>query len=101
MADVVTLTLLVAIAVTLGWVVTLRVLPAGKQITDRGTWRRTQETKGNHIRVLLVREHEGKETGRLEIREIDSNDPDWANKYTEAIAEADNRLAALESGEQR
>lgn len=68
-----------------------------------GTWRRTQETiadsNGSRVLVVLVQEHEGRETGRLPICEIGINESDWNSKYLEAIAKADERLAMLESGE--
>lgn len=76
--------------------------PAGE-----GKWRRVQETFGSRtgrstlVRIYLIRESRGQETARLFVAEIDSSQPDWNARYTDAIAEADNRLAALESTEQR
>lgn len=69
-----------------------------------GTWRRVQETAGSRstlIRVYVIREYQGQETARLFVAEIDSSQPDWNSKYTDTIAEADNRIAALMSAEQR
>lgn len=71
----------------------------------RGTWYRAQETVGSRegpvVRVILVREYEGRETGRLVVAEVNSSDGNWNTRVQEAIAEADNRLATLESGERR
>lgn len=96
--------LALSVAGIVGYFVT-KYLPGKPQLNlnEGGTWRRTQETvadrSGSRVLVLLVREHEGRETGRLPICEISSEDPDWNNKYMEAIVRADNRLAMLESAE--
>lgn len=87
-----------------GWLVVMKFYPKGPPpANEGGTWRRAQETvatrNGSLIRVYLVREHEGRETGRLDIREIDSGADDWEDLYNEAIVRADMRLAALESAE--
>lgn len=87
-----------------GWCFVMKLLPGQpKEPEQRGTWRRTQETTTvstrTLIRILLVREHEGRETGRLLVREISSSAPNWNELYVEAVAEADLRLAALESAE--
>jgi hypothetical protein len=81
--------------------------PKSPPVREGGKWRRVQETAGSRngrsslIRIYLVREYRGQETARLFVAEIDSDMPDWNSKYTDAIAEADNRLAALEFTEQR
>jgi hypothetical protein len=92
----------------LGFYAVMQVTAWRKRPNAGGTWRRTQETVANGgsfrnatVRVVLVREYKGRETGRLVIREIDSSDPLWDDKYWEAITEADRRLAALESSEQQ
>lgn len=87
-----------------GWLVVMKFYPKGAPpANEGGTWRRAQETvatrSGSLIRVYLVREHEGRETGRVDIREIESGAANWDDLYNEAIVTADMRLAALESAE--
>lgn len=87
-----------------GWLATVALINSrSPKKNGGGTWRRAHETNsegGNTIvRVLLVREREGRETGRLVIRELDIRDPNWDELYTEAIVKADMHLARLESAE--
>lgn len=88
-----------------GYLVLRYLLPRKPQLSlnEGGTWRRTQETvaerNGSRVRVLLVREHEGRETGRLVIAEISVGDKNWNELYLGAVAKADNDLALLESAE--
>lgn len=105
MGDLYALILIVLVFAGIGGYIVTTLLARKPEPNEGGTWRRTQETVaerlgGNRVRVLLVRERNGRETGRLLISEIRSQDPDWNNKYLEAVALADQRLAVLESGEQ-
>lgn len=105
MGELYTLILIALVVAGISGYFITKYLPSKPQLNlnEGGTWRRTQETvadrNGSRVRVLLVREHEGRETGRLPICEISSEDPDWNNKYMEAVARADDRLAVLESAE--
>jgi hypothetical protein len=95
--------LVLALAGT-GWLATIALFKRKPpNPNEGGTWRLTQETvaarSGSLVRVLLVREHGGRETGRLVIREIPSDAPNWSGLYTDAIATAEMRLAQLESAE--
>lgn len=106
MGDLIALLFVAAIFATLGVVVFVKWMPRQEPKEEiRGTWYRAQETvasrNGSTVRVLLIREHEGRETGRLVVAEVDSSDPKWTAKFQEAMAEAENRLANLESGERR
>lgn len=104
MGDVYGLAALVLGFAGVGWCFTVKLF--SRQMKDpgqRGTWRRVQETvtarSSSLIRIYLVRECAGRETGRLFVAEVDSSQPDWSSRLGDAIAEADDRLAALESAE--
>lgn len=87
-----------------GYIITKYVIPKKPQLLKGGKWRRTQETvtdsSGTRVRILLVREFQGRETGRLPVCEIKSDDPQWNNKYMKAIADADTKRAELDAAEQ-
>lgn len=87
------------------WLALVKLFPGKpKGLNKGGTWRRVQETianrDGTFVRIVLVRELEGEETGRLPVFEVSTSEEDWNSKYIAAIAEADTRLAALQSAEQ-
>lgn len=106
-ADLIVLMFLTAVFTLAGWVIYSRLIPAPKpKQMDKGTWRRAQEavtvgySESSTIRVVLVREHKGRETGRLVVAEVNNNEPGWTNKLQDALAEADIRLATLNLGEE-
>lgn len=105
MGEVYGLVALMLASAGVGWLVIMKAIP--KKVwkpTEGGTWRRVQETvasrEGTFVRILLVREKEDRETGRLVIREIDSRDQRFEEMYDKAIIEANKQLVALNAAEQ-
>ncbi len=105
MAEVIGIAFLAALSVVAGFWLTRRGLPRTERVAKQdyeGTWREIHETVAarDHslTRVVLVREHNGYETGRLEVATISSNDPDWEDKMLQAQQDAARRKAILDSG---
>jgi hypothetical protein len=107
MGEAIALAVIGALAAVAAMIATVHALsrPKAKHATEEylGRWRRCLETVAGRdtsiMRIVLIREYEGRETGRLVVAEIPSGAPDFASKLQTAMAEADIQLATLESGD--